>query len=80
MSIRRQFTIHLTKYTCIDQSNSDSFICYACKNGSAEICDVSRNKTQLTDGELVLCSADADKIGVKTADCTLIEIKHKLIL
>ena len=36
-------------------------------------------KFYFADGELAFCSADAKKIGVKTGDCTLIEIKHKVI-
>lgn len=72
-------TIQLTSDTCIDLSNSDSFICYACKNGAIELFDESGNTTQLTNGELAICSADSKNICIKTAYCTLIEIKHKVV-
>lgn len=70
-------TIQLTADIYIDSSNSDSFICYACKSGELELSDESGKNTQLSNGELALCSADTKKIYVKTANCTLIEIKHQ---
>lgn len=73
-------SIRLTEDTCIDQSNTDSFICYVCKSGTTKLCDESGNIIQLTYGELAFCSANVNKLDLKTSDCTLIEIKHKLFL
>lgn len=72
-------TVQLTGDINIDLSNSDSFICYVCKNGGFELCDESGNKMHITDGEMVFCPADARKIVVRTVDCTLIEIKHQVV-
>ena len=72
-------TIKMTEDRSIDLSNSDSFICYVCKNGRFELCDYLGNKIQFSAGYLAFCPAGAKNIVVKTANCTLIEIRHKLV-
>ncbi len=72
-------TIQLTEDKSLDLSNSDSFVCYVCKDGGFELCDESGNNMLFSNGELAFCPADAKNIVVKTGGCRLIEIRHRVV-